>query len=198
MQVSKCRLFNPFIVPVVPVFPVVWCCCCPWEVAYPLRPSSGFPLALRLLFGCSRGDWRLFPPFLPPPAIPLVLLHCFERPSWAWVTTLLLLMTPAEEVVALLLLVLVLELLLLFDAEKFGLFPLAPLAELAPVGNLAGTPGPPMAGLASRLRHVKQPARSEAYINIRELSSNPLLKNYKTICYRKINFPVLFFNVITI
>ena len=87
-------------------------------------------------------------------------------------------MTPAEEVAALLLLVLLLELLLLFDAEKFGLFPLAPLAELAPVGNLAGTPGPPMAGLASRLRQVKQPARSEAYMNIRKLSLNPLLADW--------------------
>ena len=128
----------------------------------------------------------MLPPFLPPPAIPLVLLHCFERPSWAWVTTLLLLMTPAEEVVALLLLVLVLELLLLFDAEKFELFPVAPLAELAPVGNLAGTPGPPMAGLASRLRQVKQPARSEAYMNIRKLSSDPLLNDYEVRTYESL------------
>ena len=95
-------------------------------------------------------------------------------------------MTPAEVVVALLLLVLVFELLLLVDAEKFELLPVAPLAELAPVGNLAGTPGPPMAGLASRLRQVKQPARSEAYINIRKLSSDPLLNNYKDAVYHKI------------
>ena len=175
------------------MFPAVWCCCCPWEVAYPLRPSSGFPLALRLLFGCSRGDWRLFPPFLPLPAIPLVLLHCFDRPSGAWAMTLLLLMTPAEVVVALLLLVLVFELLLLVDAEKFELLPVAPLAELAPVGNLAGTPGPPMAGLASRLRQVKQPARSEAYINIRKLSSDPLLNNYKD----NLPFIIRFYTLLT-
>ena len=59
--------------------------------------------------------------------------------------------------------VLVFELLLLFGAEKFELFPVAPPVGLAPVGSLAGTPGPPMAGLASRLRQVKQPVRSEAY-----------------------------------
>lgn len=70
-----------------------------------------------------------------------------------------------EEAALLLLLLLVLELLLmlpLFDVEKFELFPVAPPAGLAPVDNLGGKPGPPMAGLASRLRQVKQPVRSEA------------------------------------
>ena len=71
-------------------------------------------------------------------------------------------MTLALVEAALLLLVLAFELLLLFGAVKLELFPVAPLAGLAPVGNFAGTPGPPMAGLASRFRQVKQPARSEA------------------------------------
>ena len=91
-----------------------------------------------------------------------MLLHGFEHPSWERVTTLLVLAAQEEEEAALLLLVLVL--LLLFDVEKLGLFPAAPPAALAQVGNLAGKPGPPMAGLASRLRQVKQPVRSEAYV----------------------------------
>ena len=91
-----------------------------------------------------------------------MLLHGFEHPSWERVTTLLVLAAQEEEEAALLLLVLVL--LLLFGVEKLGLFPAAPPAALAQVGNLAGKPGPPMAGLASRLRQVKQPVRSEAYV----------------------------------
>ena len=91
-----------------------------------------------------------------------MLLHGFEHPSWERVTTLLVLAAQEEEAAALLLLVLVL--LPLFGVEKLGLFPAAPPAALAQVGNLAGKPGPPMAGLASRLRQVKQPVRSEAYV----------------------------------
>ena len=93
-----------------------------------------------------------------------MLLHGFEHPSWERGTTLLVLTAQEEEEAALLLLVLVLVLLLLFGVEKLGLFPAAPPAGLAQVGNLAGKPGPPMAGLASRLRQVKQPVRSEAYV----------------------------------
>ena len=52
--------------------------------------------------------------------------------------------------------------LLLVVVEKLELLPLDPTEGLLPVGNLAGRPGPPMAGLASRLRQVKQPARSVA------------------------------------
>lgn len=95
-----------------------------------------------------------------------MLLHCLEHPSWARVTTLLVLMTQEEGEAALLLLLVLLPVLLLMllplVGEKLGLFPVAPPAGLAPVGNLAGKPGPPMAGLASRLRQVKQPVRSEA------------------------------------
>ena len=99
--------------------------------------------------------------------MPLRLLHCLEPPSWARVTILSVLTTHEEGAVALLLLlvlvlVLMLMLMPLLAVEKLVLFPVAPPAGLAPVDSLAGTPGPPMAGLASRLRQVKQPVRSEA------------------------------------
>lgn len=71
-----------------------------------------------------------------------------------------------EEDELLLLLTFALLLLMLLPpplvVEKLLLLPVALPVGLAPVGNLGGKPGPPMAGLASRLRQVKQPARSEA------------------------------------
>ena len=69
-----------------------------------------------------------------------------------------------EEDELLLLLTFVLLLMVLpLVVEKLLLLPVALPVGLAPVGNLGGKPGPPMAGLASRLRQVKQPVRSEAY-----------------------------------
>ena len=67
-----------------------------------------------------------------------------------------------EEALLTWLVVVLILLLLLVVVEKLELLPLDPTEGLLPVGNLAGRPGPPMAGLASRLRQVKQPARSVA------------------------------------
>ena len=111
-----------------------------------------------------------------------MLLHGFEHPSWVRVMTLLVLTTQEEEEAALLL-GLVLVLLVLIGVEKLELLLAAPPAGLAQVGNLAGKPGPPMAGLASRLRQVKQPVRSEAY----SYKNNCYLINYMNIYLRNFN-----------
>ena len=104
----------------------------------------------------------LLPSFPPWSAIPLMPLHCLEHPSGARLAIMLLLLellSPQAEVGAVLLLLWLLVLVLMMallplDVEKRVLFPRTPPAGLAPVGNLGGMPGPPMAGLASRLRQV--------------------------------------------